>query len=126
MVYAFLLVGFSVSFLLHFPGWNYSIYSDLIGVYYRVYGGEGWYTSVHRFGFPYVHYMFEYPPVVGVLWSASTLPRMFVPGDEAVYVHYMLQALFTGLSAFFLGKDLLWISGRLKRRVPVYLLFAMP
>ena len=126
LLYMFLLVGFTASFLLHFPDWSHSIYSDLIGVYYRVYGGEGWYNSVHRFGFPYVDYMFEYPPVVGVLWSVSTLPRMFLPGDEAVYAHYVLQALFTGLAAFYLGKDLLWLSDRLERRVPVYLLFLMP
>ncbi|MCD6489064.1 MAG: DUF2029 domain-containing protein [Desulfurococcales archaeon] len=128
VVYTLIFISIGLSFILHMPGGNPSIYSDVVSIYYRVYGGsaEGWYTHVMDYGLPYIHYKFEYPPLVGILWAISTLPRLFLSGDKAVYAHYVLQTLFTGSATILLANDMLWLSKRLKTRIPVYILFVFP
>jgi hypothetical protein len=91
-------------------------YSDIVyGLYYPIFNPsenrvlDRWFnlSDFNRFKYgglscpiPYVHYKFEYPPIVGVLWYISTCTGFSLSKslDEAVRIHYLVQAI--TLSAF--------------------------
>ncbi|MCY0868281.1 MAG: hypothetical protein OWQ48_03505 [Desulfurococcus sp.] len=121
MVIVLLALSFTtwfISFQLHSPsplepftrvesalGWGVR-YSDIVyGVFYSVFqSGERWFNSTVFYEFtsgslkyplPYVHYRFEYPPVVGGFWALSTNIALAATSSigEAGYVHYVITSI---------------------------------
>jgi len=61
------------AYAIHSP-LHVGFYSDITSLFYAIYvSGERWFEAQHSLpGAPYVDYHFEYPPLVGLLWLAST------------------------------------------------------
>ncbi|MFN4046605.1 MAG: hypothetical protein ACK4H7_04615, partial [Acidilobaceae archaeon] len=123
-VFALIAVSALVSYTIHSPDTGVPLgnfgfkYSDIVhGLFYtRFKAGSNWFDE-DKFKtleggrrlcpIPYRDYHFEYPPIIGLLWFASTcisftvaLPEAYSPEDywrlldEAAPIHYNLQALF--------------------------------
>lgn len=123
-VFALIAVSALVSYTIHSPDTGVPLgnfgfkYSDIVhGLFYaRFKAGSNWFDE-DKFKtleggrrlcpIPYRDYHFEYPPIIGLLWFASTcisfmvaLPEAYSPEDywrlldEAASIHYNLQALF--------------------------------
>ncbi|MEM4868908.1 MAG: hypothetical protein QW081_00670 [Desulfurococcaceae archaeon] len=100
-------------------------YSDVVyGVFYPIYErSERWFKPEDFYAFrfnymsaecpkPYVNYRFEYPPVIGALWYASTCIGFHTARlslreanykeflDYTARVHYYVQAAFIGIFYF--------------------------
>ncbi len=112
-----------MSAALHAP--EAGLYSDIVHLYKRIYiEGRGWYDGPRWYGLPYIDYKFEYPPLVGVLWSISTLPRAFVGEPWGLYMHYTIQAALIILLSHTLPVDLRRLSGRGSK--PLYIAVLTP
>lgn len=122
------IIALSLSLYIHAPNTPIPFgllglkYTDIIyGVFYpRFHSTSMWFDtspllSLARLEYscplPYVHYKFEYPPLIGVLWTLSTCGglRLAIMGvasnyselvKNAAFIHYIIQSLF--LSAFFI------------------------
>ncbi len=100
------------------PGIGYSDINTLFSTY--IGGGDGWFDKDLYQKFrdgtkfcpaPYLHYKFEYPPLVGLLWYSSTclaiqttFPSNYTSLEfsslvqRAIYVHYYVHAAALSLS----------------------------
>ncbi|MDM7275144.1 MAG: hypothetical protein P3X22_003340 [Thermoprotei archaeon] len=132
-VFALIAASVLVSYSIHSPDTgvpfgNFGFkYSDIVhGLFYtRFKAGSHWFEK-GKFEaleggrrlcpIPYVDYHFEYPPIIGLLWFASTcisfmitMPEAYSPGDygellgKAASIHYNLQALFLAAALLLLA-----------------------
>jgi hypothetical protein len=93
-------VFFLISAILHFPFNNSpSYYSDIVTTFWFRMTGAGFHEVA--VGIPYVTYMFEYPPVCGLILWAGGWASM---GSEIIYtiVEFSILFLFTVLTAHYL------------------------
>ncbi len=116
------------SLLLHMPVVQRTpLYSDVVSVYQRVFWlGEGWYGEPSRYGLPYVHYFLEYPPLVGLLWAASALPRLWLGEPEALLAHYLVQGAVLAASTAAVVVEASRLSRRLGSPVDGAVVAALP
>ncbi len=103
-VYLYWLLALSVftfSLFIHSPCEMYPTeYSDLYSLFFQVFGGsDRWFAgTVEPLGIPYVHYRFEYPPIIaGIFYLTSEISLEVarwtgVPRSAAFY--YALALMF--------------------------------
>lgn len=126
-----------LSTFLHMPSpfGNPSMYSDINSIYTDLFIGkkkieEGgrWYVEPRDFAIPYIHYKFEYPPIIGFTWLITTSISNVLSenDDEKVLCNYLFQSLIILYAALLLVTDVYGIAQKLKLRWQAIYLIAMP
>jgi hypothetical protein len=117
-----------LSAIIHMPVVQlHPLYSDIVAVYQRVFWqGYGWYSEPRIYGLPYLDYFFEYPPLVGIIWSLTTLPRLIVSEPYALLAHYLLQAIVLGASVALIPIEAYKLAQKLGRSTNAYLVLGLP
>lgn len=136
-----------ISVYLHDPGTPVLVdqtglkYSDIIhGVFYTRFKYDSikeWFNDTafrdfikgeYKCPLPYIDYHFEYPPVIGFLWYASTCVAFSYTRilDNAARLHYYIQALFILVFTILCSITLSKISQRVSLGNLRYLLLLSP
>ncbi len=117
------------------PRFSYDLisnYNELIKVWFNPNAYVGLVHGNPVCPLPYLDYVFEYPPIIALLWMistcvgfrlsmslGSTLIPYYVVYENALITHYLLQSLFLTtsfiLSYIYLGKVLSLLGKNLKR-----------
>ncbi len=74
---------------------------------------------------PYIDYKFEYPPIIGALWIASTYLAYLLASlnsIEGLFIHYIFNSLALGIAAFVLLRYFILFILRFKNNSQRYLL----
>ncbi len=74
---------------------------------------------------PYIDYKFEYPPIIGALWAASTYLAYLLAGlnsIEGLSIHYIFNSLALGIAAFVLLRYFMLFMLRFRNDSQRYLL----
>ena len=127
-----------LSMFLHMPSpfGNPSMYSDINSIYMdlfisgkKVEEGGRWYIEPTKgIAIPYIHYKFEYPPIVGFTWLITTsISNILSKNDnERVLSNYLFQSLIILYAALVLVIDTCSIAKKLGLKWQALYLIAMP
>ncbi len=128
IIVAAMVVGvLSALFHLPQPYFSSSFYSDIVSVYHDIYPDTDrsrWYGEPRNYGLPYIDYKFEYPPLIGFLWSITTYVDRSLSGFGLI--NYFLNSLIIVGSFLFLVSDAYSIASLLRssKWEPLYLIAA--